>query len=84
MEQTVNDEPSIHETLGHAPPFDEHGQISIRIDKADFEKLVKIQGLMMIEAKKNYTRAQAFHELIEKWDSLIKSYDSLKNLQAVE
>ena len=76
------------ETVGHeAPPegpSKTDGRVHIVVKQADYDLFIKIQGRMIVDMGRNVYSPEVFHELITKWDSLIKSYDSLKKLPVVE
>jgi hypothetical protein len=63
---------------------DAYGQISIRVDKADFEKLTEIQGMLMILQKCNVTKAEAIHATIDTQYQRLKTAIVLQKVEDFE
>lgn len=81
MGSGLNPSSSVHEEVGDARKYDEHGQISIRIDKEDHEVLIRIKGKALHDDPSSpVTISSIIHDMVVKWDSLIKSYESLSKL----
>jgi hypothetical protein len=77
----LNPEPTLHEEVGNERVYDEHGQVSIRVDKEDHEVLIRIKAKAIHENPSSpITIASIIHDMVEKWDSLLKSYEELKKL----
>ena len=72
-----------NETLVKSPSKDDK-RIHIVVKKTDYELFIEIQGQMIAAEKRNVYLAEVFHEMVTKWDSLIKSSIALEHLSAVE
>lgn len=67
------------ETLFKKPSKDDE-RVSMRVYKPDYMLFMEIQGKMIAAEKRSVYLPEVFHEMVTKWDSLIKSSEGLASL----
>lgn len=81
---TQNNQSEGSQEFRNKAPYDQFGQISLRVDARDHKNLFEVRGLLMARYKKNFTMADTLHVSIEGTLAALKADVAIEGLTNIE